>query len=286
MKVDKKKKISLKEDVGVIEQKMLTYDQVECPVLHSFGPGVYIREVRMPKNTIAIGHKQNFDHVNILVKGCVVILNEDGTTSELKAPLTFIGKPGRKIGYIKEEMTWINVYSTKERDIDKLESYYLTKSDSFNDSLENKVNIKNLCLSRDKKDYLNVLDEFNFSHADVKKQVENKLDLIDLPSGSYKAKIGNSPIHGKGIFATSELLPGELIGLSSIEGKRTIFGRYTNHSMSPNSKMIKSGNNIGLFSTRIISGCYGGKDGEEITINYREALNLKSYNLKGLLCQQ
>ena len=102
-------------DVERIEQFMLSEQQVECPVIHRYGPGVYIRELKIPAGTLAVGHHQNFEHTNIMLKGRVTMLHDDGSTTELVAPALFIGKPGRKIGYIHEDMVWLNVYATNEQ---------------------------------------------------------------------------------------------------------------------------------------------------------------------------
>ena len=111
-----------------VESKMLDINQVECPVVHRFGPGIYIREVTIPADSFAIGHKQNFEHMNVFLKGRVTMLNEDGSTTELKAPMIFVGQPGRKIGYIHEDMVWLNIYATNETDIEKLEAHYFKKA--------------------------------------------------------------------------------------------------------------------------------------------------------------
>ena len=88
------------KQIGIegLEKTFLEEPQVACPVIHRFGPGVYIREVSIPQGTIAIGHKQKHEHLNVFLKGRVSMFNEDGSISQLKAPMIFVGKPGRKIG--------------------------------------------------------------------------------------------------------------------------------------------------------------------------------------------
>ena len=44
-----------------LEKKMLSQEQVECPVFHHFGPGVYMREAMFPAGSIGIGHKHKHD---------------------------------------------------------------------------------------------------------------------------------------------------------------------------------------------------------------------------------
>jgi hypothetical protein len=100
-------------------------------------------------------------------------------------------------------------------------------------------------------------------------------DQILMPFGSYKVMIANSKIDGKGVFATGNFKEGEVIAPARIDGKRTPIGRYTNHSKSINAIMVLRDNgNIDLVAKKAINGCQGGNLGEEITIDYRQALSL------------
>jgi len=116
------------EPIEALEADMLKMDQVDCPVIHRFSPGLYIREVSIPAGTLAIGHFQKTEHLNIFLQGRVLIMGDNGKARELAAPMIFAGKPGRKFGYIKEDVVWLNVYPTDETDIDTLEEMYLDKS--------------------------------------------------------------------------------------------------------------------------------------------------------------
>lgn len=273
------------ETVQAMEARMLALPQVDCPVIHRFGPGVYIREVTIPAGTFAIGHHQNFEHQNIMLKGRVTVKNDDGSTSELVAPLMFVGKPGRKIGYIHEDVVWLNVYATQETDIEALERTLLTKSTEWLESSEAKSGMALLKNTVDGNDYHRVLAEFGISEEQAQAQSRNEDDMIELPYGGYKIMVAASPIDGKGLFATAGIEPGEIIAPARIGGLRTIAGRYTNHSITPNARMImRQDGDIDLVSMDSIAGCAGGQQGMEITINYREALALQLKN-KGLPCQ-
>lgn len=262
-------------NINELEKELMKHDQVSCPVIHSFGPGIYIRQITIPAGSFAIGHHQNFEHMNIFLKGKVTVLDKNGATETLQAPMMFIGQPGRKIGFIHEEVVWLNVYSTNEKDVEKLEAYLLTKSDSWNEIVEN-INIQNfLKYESDKIDFDKVIKELGVSKELVKQQSENEDDQIELPNGSYQIKVGMSNIEGKGLFATSNFSAGDLIAPGRIAGKRTIAGRFTNHSPNPNAQMRKGDNgDIFLIALKDITGCKGGLDGEEITINYRDAVKL------------
>lgn len=258
---------------------LLDMPQAECSVYHRFGPDIYIRELHMKAGTIAVGHKQRFEHINILLKGKVLMFNPDETTTTLEAPLFFIGKPGQKVGYVLEDVVWQNIYSTKETDIDTLENIFLDKDSEFvNNQLKHTASQK-LNLIEVQADYLDLLDELQITEEQVQEQVQldNVCDYV-LPEN---IRITNSPIHGKGIFATASIPKNTKIALAKINDERTLIGRYTNHSNVPNCTMVLLDNgDIELHSITDIVGCLGGQLGEELTVNYRDVLILQSKLIK------
>ena len=275
--------LTTSDKVELVEGKMLAMPQVECSVKHHFGPGVYMREVSIPADTFSIGHYQNTTHLNHMVKGRVIMLNDDGTTSELVAPIIYTSKPGRKIGYIVEDMVWLNIYPTNETDIDILENTYLTKSNTWEADNESKKALEYVARHHDREDFKLMLDDVGVTRELVEAQSKNKIDLINL--GSIKVKVSDSPIEGKGLFALSPFSEGELISPARISGKRTEAGRFTNHSANPNAMMKEAENgNINLVAIKDIKGCQGGDSGEEITIDYRQAVSLTKQ--VGVICQQ
>ena len=269
--------VNLSKNVDEVEQLMLNLPQVECSVSHTFAPGLYLREVFLPGNTWAIGHYQNFEQLNVMVKGKVEMYLDDGTTKILEAPQIFMGKPGRKVGFIIEDTVWYNVYNTDERDINKLESFYLTKSEA---SIEaNKQ--PSLPMLTHQEDYALLLTELNVKEEDVRIEVEDMSDHIDLPFGKYKFQLSESPIEGNGIFAVGTYNQDEIIGPALLDNKRTILGRRINHSSEPNAIMIPHGNDVYLHAMRDLTGNHGGKLGEEITIDYRFTIQQRR-----ITCQQ
>ena len=256
-----------------LENKLLKFDQVDAPVIHRFGPGIYIREVKIPGGTFAIGHYQKYEHMNIVLKGRVTMLNNDGTTFDLIAPMIFIGKPGRKCGYIHEDVIWLNIYSTNETDVEILEKTYLDKSPAWQQANKLKENERGKQVT-DIDDYHKLLSEFGFTEKEIRAQTEDESDQIPMPLGGYKIMVSNSSIEGKGVFATAKIESNEIIGPARIGGKRTPIGRYVNHSVKPNAKMFDSNGDIYLVSLTEINGCKGGFLGEEITTDYRANLKL------------
>ncbi len=248
-----------------MEKMMLALPQAEAPVVHLFSPGLCVRQVTLPAGNVAIGHLQKYEHLNIMLEGCVTM--DDGQT--LTAPLVFVGKPGRKRGYVHEKVTWLNVYPTDLTTGDEVEAYFIEKSEAFSNHERSTREGKN-CFA-DHVDFDKMLDDLGVTKEQVKLESENPYDQIKMPLGFYKFQLAESPIHGKGVFACSPYEAGELIGEANIGGNRTPLGRYTNHSASPNSKMVYRSGNIYLYADKNIQGQMGGMVGEEITVDYRQA---------------
>lgn len=242
-------------NVEALEASMLEQPQVSCGVVHRFGPGIYMREVTIPADTFAIGHHQNFEHMNVLLKGRVSIINDDGGLTELVAPMIFVGKPGRKIGYIHEDMVWMNVYSTHETDVDKLEAHFVTKSTTWE-------------LSEASRTLL------------IGVQNEEKDDfLCPLPYGNYKVKLAKNTQGSRSFFATADIAEGEVIAPASIGGQPTIEADYSALSI-PNAVLVKHGDDFDIVAMLPISGCKGGRNGDEVVIAAPMPL-IKG----GLICQ-
>ena len=108
-----------------------------------------------------------------------------------------------------------------------------------------------------------------------------KKNILYKQKVSYK--VVDIPTRGKGLIASSDIIPETNIGfylskelIPIIEGRVLYDGwvesipiaRYANHSNSPNSKVSLLGNNIFLISTKVI------KENEEITVDYIEVAEL------------
>jgi len=116
---------STADKVGALMQTMQDMPQVECPVKHYFGPGLYVREVTMPAGSVIVGKPHKTEHLCVMLKGKMHILKEDGTTVEIVAPVTFVAPPGRKVALILETVVFQNIFATDETDVEKLEHMFV-----------------------------------------------------------------------------------------------------------------------------------------------------------------
>jgi hypothetical protein len=261
------------------EKELLQHPQADCPVVHHFGPGVCIREVFMPAGTLAIGHRQKYEHLNLMLRGKVMVVNDDGSAQILTAPMVFVGKPGRKIGYVVEDMVWQNIYATDLKNADDVEAYFIEKSEDWQLDHKTKFAVEQTARVADKIDYFQMLEETGFDPELVRQQVENPHDQIWVDSAI--TRVSDSPIDGKGLFVTHPVKAGDVICAARVGGFRTQAGRFTNHSLHPNAKMVaKPNGDIDLVALVDFEGCKGGGIGVEATIDYRQALALSDIKVK------
>lgn len=256
-----------------LEENCLQEEQLECPVMNIFGPNLYIRSVHIPAGTFAIGHKQRDYHMNIFLQGRMVVFSDEKEPKTIEAPMVFTAPPGKKVGYAIEDVIWLNVYATNETDVSVLEEMFMEKSEEWSQTQDRK---------KENEQYQNLLDKLNVSDSLVQEQSENIADQIQMPYGSYKICIHKSPISGRGVFATSNIAKGEIIGSVKLGNYRTPIGRYLNHSDNPNARVEVFGKDLHLIALQGIEGYKGGSLGDEITTDYEH--NLKK-SQEALLCQ-
>ena len=272
-----------------LEVELLGHEQADCPVVHRFGPGIYIREVVLPAGIVAIGHTQKSRHFNQMLCGKVAII-EDGKPRVIEAPAFFVGEAGRKAGLILETTVWQNIYPNPDdcRDVDELEDRFLKKSDRWKLSLAEQMELQSAARQSDRNDFAKLLDEYRIDVELMRIQVENEDDQIPMPDewAPYTA-IRDSQIEGKGLFMSWPVDAGQVIAPARIDGMRTPAGRFVNHAEFPNCHFQKYENDdIYLVASKPIRGCSGGSQGEELTVNYRQALALSGIYPKGKQCQQ
>lgn len=123
---------ALKERLSILVKELGQMEQVDCPLRHYFAPGVYLREIFMPADSVVIGKIHRTEHFNIIQKGRVRVAHGDGTTMVLEGPCTFVSKAGvQKTLYIETDTIWTTIHITSETDLAALESALIEPDDSY-----------------------------------------------------------------------------------------------------------------------------------------------------------
>jgi hypothetical protein len=266
---------------------MLSEEQASNSIVHRFGGGLYIREAHYPKNTLIVGQEHLSEHMNVLLKGSICVVDGDGQMITLVAPHMFVAKAGSKVGYTLEDVVWQNIYVTNSTDVEYLESTLFKAPDIFKEHQKQKLLAEHSKHEEDRKDFLLVLEESGWTLEDVELVSKDRSDCIPFPEGSYSITTSNSPIQGKGIFSTAEIKQGTVIAPMRLKGCRTPAGYLTNHSKDANCYAIK--NEFGdmfLVTSRDIHGMVGGDLGEELTVNYRQVMQINNLWKRTTIWQQ
>lgn len=76
MEIDRIPDLSWEEKLAYLTHHFLQRTQVSCPVKHIFRPGVYIRQMRIPAETLFVGRPHTYGHRVDLVEGKVLLITE------------------------------------------------------------------------------------------------------------------------------------------------------------------------------------------------------------------
>jgi hypothetical protein len=111
-----------------LETRMLELPQVECPIRERFAPGLYAREIVIPKGTLLTGKIHREDDISVMVSGDISVLTQGGM-KRLQGYQFFVSQAGiKKLGYAWEDTVWITFHAnpTDETDWEKLEPMLVT----------------------------------------------------------------------------------------------------------------------------------------------------------------
>jgi hypothetical protein len=132
----------LRDTIGELEVILNTLPQTDCPLKHYFSPGVYGREIFMPKGSLVIGKIHKNQTMNIISVGEISILSIDGVI-RVKAPYTFVSSPGAKrVVYMHTDCIWTTFHGTHETDLGKIEDEIIAKT--YDDVYVSLEDVKNL----------------------------------------------------------------------------------------------------------------------------------------------
>lgn len=240
----------MRDSIVALEGVMREMPQIEIPIEHFFAPGLYLRQMTMPKDSVITGKIHKTEHYCILAQGEVTLVTERGR-ERIRAPKVIHSMPGAKRAiHAHEETVWVNCHHnpTHERDPEKVEALFVTES--FHDYY----------LQSDRT-FERALEMIGITPEESSAVSEREDDQISVEYPNVL--IADSPIHGKGVFAATGIWGGSFIAPARIAGKRTPAGRYCNHGAKPNAEMrMRENGDVMLVSLRGIA------KGEEILTDY------------------
>lgn len=251
------------DKVLALQNELLKLPQANIITEHIFKPGVYERKITIPPWTVLTGAEHLTDYKVRLEAGTIAVNTDDGV-KVLTGPLEFDVKAGmQRAGRVfGDEVVWVDVYPNPDdcTDLATLEArLYVVPDCGLADSRTE--------VQKAKIDYGAFLYQMGMSQDEMDKIVHIEYDLMQMPEGVF-AELRESPIHGKGLFATKDFEVGEVVCPGRLEGKRTPAGRFINHSPNPNIVPEKVGDDIYAVAVRKI------QTGDELLVDYRASMRV------------
>lgn len=241
------------------EEFAKTKEQVDIPVKHYMHGNMYAREITIPKDTFITGQLYKFDHFDVMIKGDITVSTDEGVRKRLSGYNVFKGLSGKKrAGYAHEDTTWITFHVAKGKDGDEIQSGLV---------VDNFAELEDFYLQLDNFSYIEAIKQLGFTEEQVQAQVQNTTDMTTMPAAFAAVFLDKSKIHGLGLYSKTGYEKNAVVCLARINGKRTIAGRYTNHSHTPNCKMhVAHDGNVLLVSRRRLEPY------EELTVDYLDVI--------------
>lgn len=244
----------LRSKIDALQALMLQQPQAETPVRNVFSGGVYARELFIPKGTLLVGKLHMTEHLNICLQGDLTFMTADGP-KRIKAPAMFSSPAGtKKLAYANEDSIWVNVHPDMGLEPDQIIDAITVNTFAEYEKLLVHASFKNTIAAFG-------LDEDTVRAVSVDESTLNStpLDGVD---------VRESQIEGLGLFAVRGFAADEQICTALVGGKRSLAGRYSNHSPAPNCRFSMVDDVLWLVANRAI------EPDEELTTDYGDTLAL------------
>ena len=90
--------------------------------VHRFTPGLYTREMIVPKGVLLTGAIHKTEHISIMLTGRMLVPDPvNGGSMELVAPIIETAQPGiKRVGLALEEVRWLTMHPTELTDVDEI----------------------------------------------------------------------------------------------------------------------------------------------------------------------
>ena len=255
--------LSMSGKVQALEAELLKMPQADIVTEHNFLPSVYERKITIPPWTVLTGAAHKTDYHVRLEKGTIAVNTEDGV-KVFTAPFEFAAKAGmQRAGRVfEEEVVWVDIYDNLDNCTDMAileDRLYAVPECGLADSRTE--------VQKAKIDYGAFLYQLGMTQDELDRIVLIEHDLIEMPN-NVAVELKDSPIHGKGLFATKNFEVGEVVCPGRLNGKRTPGGRFINHSLNCNIKPEKPGDDIYAVAARKINA------GDELLVDYRASMRV------------
>lgn len=111
---------SIDDKIDELELAMQDYEPVDCPLTHTFSPGLYLRTIVMPAGTLITSMIHRTEHQFVVSAGVAMVRVNDEEWQRIEAP--YVGKTyprTRRVLYIEQTCVWTTVHATEVQPMDQ-----------------------------------------------------------------------------------------------------------------------------------------------------------------------
>lgn len=254
------------QSVKKLEDLILQLPQVNLKTESVVHGGMCARTIFIPAGTVLTGALTSLDNICI-VCGDITVTTDNGAQRLTGYNVLGAVKGTKRVGITHSDTWWTMMFKTDSTDPDDIEREMTDEYEALQ-TRRSSLGIESVDYIADShEDFKLFCCEYGLSYEMLIALAENNDDVEETDLCLLNLKLGDSVIHGRGLFAIRKLPAGEVIAPARLNGKRALAGRYTNHSVRPNAGFFALGDDLFLEALRDID------HGEEVTIDYRQALS-------------
>jgi hypothetical protein len=112
--------LTVLSQVESLEKAMEGLPQADCPIEHHFAPNVYVRQMCMPADVVLTGASHKTEHLCILAKGRVKVVNGEDQVEYTAPAIIKAGIGTKRAIWALEDSVWFNIHPTATTDLDAL----------------------------------------------------------------------------------------------------------------------------------------------------------------------
>ena len=95
---------------------------VETPLTHYHTRDLYGRRIVVPTGSVFTTRVHKSDHISIMLRGHITVVDQDGNKMDVTAPDAFVTKQGtHRVVYVHDEVEFMTVHHCEEQDDDRVE---------------------------------------------------------------------------------------------------------------------------------------------------------------------
>lgn len=108
--------------VDVLQHVLGECKQVECPIVNRFTPGLYSREILMPRGAFVVGRVHKTEHQFAVLAGLAYVWTPGEGVKLVGPGFCGVTKPGaRRIALVLEDFRWVTFHPTTTTDLAQLQ---------------------------------------------------------------------------------------------------------------------------------------------------------------------